>query len=59
MAEIIRRAMAAAALLVEARAGFLHLAHHGTALTTRPLSSMVLVREVKKSGTRLHGRRPE
>ena len=59
MAEIIRSAMAAAALLVEARAGFLHLAHHGTALTTSLLSSMVLVREVKKSGTRIHGRRPE
>ena len=51
--------MAAAALLVAASAGFLHLADHGTALTAGPLSSMVAVCEVKKSGKRRHGRRPD
>ena len=59
MAESTRTAMAAAALLVAASAGFLHLADHGTALTAGPLSSMVAVCEVKKSGKRRHGHRPD
>ena len=59
MADITRRASAATALLVAALAGFLHLSDHGTALTAGPLSSMVAVREVKKSGRRRHGRRPD
>ena len=59
MAESTRTAMAAAALLVAALAGFLHLADHGTALTTCPLSGMVAVREVKTSGKRRCGHRPD
>ena len=59
MADITRRASAATALLVAALAGFLHLSDHGTALTAGPLSSMVAVREVKKSGKRRNEHRPD
>ena len=52
-------ASAATALLVAALAGFLHLSDHGTALTAGPLSSMVAVREVKKSGKRRNEHRPD